>query len=93
MVDFARQEVVLRGEPVKLTPTEYQLLHHLAKNAGRVLSHQVILGKVWGREYLDETNYLKVYIQHLRQKLEEDPTNPRYILTERSVGYKFVKPE
>jgi len=92
-VDFARQEVFLRGQPVKLTPTEYQLLHHLTKNAGRVLTHEAILGRVWGREYLDETNYLKVYIQHLRQKLGDDPTNPTYILTERTVGYKFAKPE
>ncbi len=93
VVDFARHEVLLRGESVKLTPTEYQLLQHLAKSAGRVLTHQTILGKVWGREYLQETNYLKVYIQHLRQKLEQDPANPMYILTERSIGYKFAKPE
>ena len=69
------------------------MLQHLAKSAGRVLSHQTILGKVWGREYLQETNYLKVYIRHLRQKLEEDPANPMYILTERSIGYKIAKPE
>ena len=93
VVDFGRHEVLLRGESVKLTPTEYQLLQHLAKSAGRVLTHQTILGKVWGREYLEETNYLKVYIRHLRQKLEEDPANPMYILTERSIGYKFAKPE
>ena len=93
VADFARGEVLLRGESVKLTPTEYQLLQHLAKGAGRVLTHQTILGKVRGREYLEETNYLKVYIRHLRQKLEADPANPMYILTERSIGYKFVKPE
>ncbi|MFQ6028423.1 MAG: response regulator transcription factor [Dehalococcoidia bacterium] len=90
-VDFTRHEVMLDGEPVKLTPTEYQLLYHLTKNAGRVLNHRTLLGRVWGREYLDETNYLKVHIKHLRQKLEDDPADPKYILTERTVGYKFVK--
>ncbi len=90
-VDFTRHEVSLDGDPVKLTPTEYQLLYHLTKNAGRVLNHRTLLGRVWGREYLDETNYLKVHIKHLRQKLEEDPAEPKYILTERTVGYKFAK--
>ena len=91
VVDFARREVFRGEEPVKLTPTEYQILYHLTKNAGRVLSHKTLLGQVWGREYLEETNYLKVHIQHLRQKLEHDPANPSFILTERSVGYKFAK--
>ena len=93
VVDLARREVFRGGEPVKLTHTEYQLLYHLTKNAGRVLTHKNLLGQVWGREYLDETNYLKVHIQHLRQKLEDDPSTPSYILTERSVGYKFAKVE
>ena len=93
VVDFTRREVSLDGQPVKLTPTEYQLLYHLTKNPGRVLSHKVLLGRVWGREYLDETHYLKVYIQHLRQKLQDDPLNPQYIFAERSVGYRFTKPD
>ncbi len=93
VVDFARREVSLDGKPVKLTPTEYQLLYQLTKNAGQVLSHKVLLGRVWGREYLDETQYLKVYVQHLRQKLQDDPTNPRYIFSERSIGYKFASPD
>ncbi len=93
VVDFARREVSLDGQPVKLTPTEYLLLYQLTKNAGQVLSHQVLLGRVWGREYLDETQYLKVYVQHLRQKLQDDPTNPRYIFSERSIGYKFASPD
>ena len=93
VVDFARREVSLDGQPVKLTPTEYQLLYQLTKNAGQVLSHMVLLGRVWGREYLDETQYLKVYVQHLRQKLRDDPTNPRYIFSERSIGYKFASPD
>ncbi len=93
VVDYSRREVFMHDEPVKLTPTEYQLLYHLTKNAGRVLSHKFLLGRVWGREYLDETQYLKVYVQHLRQKLQDDPAEPRYIFAERSVGYRFAKPD
>ena len=91
LVDFTHHEVFLDGKRVKLTPTEYQLLYHLTKNAGKVMTHRMLLGRVWGREYLDETNYLKVHIKHLRQKLEDNPSDPRYILTERTVGYKFTK--
>lgn len=91
LVDFARREVSRSGNPVKLTPTEYQLLYHLSKNAGRVMTHRTLLGRVWGREFLEETNYLKVHIKHLRQKLEADPSNPKYILTERTIGYKFAQ--
>ena len=93
LVDFTRHEVFLGDKPVKLTPTEYQLLYHLTKNAGKVMTHRTLLGRVWGREYVDETNYLKVHIKHLRQKLEDDPADPKYILTERTVGYKFAKSE
>ena len=91
-IDFASREVMLKGEPVKLTPTEYQLLYHLAKNSGRVLSYRTLLGRIWGREYLEETNYLKVHIQHLRQKLEDDPGDPKLIFTERTAGYRFARP-
>ena len=90
-VDFTHHEVFLADQPVKLTPTEYQLLHHLAKNAGKVMTHRTLLGRIWGRDYLEETNYLKVHIKHLRQNLEDDPSDPRFILTERTVGYKFAK--
>ncbi|MBI2855860.1 MAG: response regulator transcription factor [Chloroflexi bacterium] len=92
VVDFARREVTVKGEVVKLTPTEYQLLYHLVKNAGRVLSHRTLLGRIWGREYVDETNYLKVHVQHLRQKLGDDPADPTMIVTERGAGYKFARP-
>jgi two-component system KDP operon response regulator KdpE len=92
-VDFARHEVYRNGNQVKLTPTEYQLLYHLTKNAGKVMTHRTLLGRVWGREYLDKPNYLKVHVKHLRQKLEDDPSDPRYILTERTVGYKFTRGE
>ena len=90
-IDFSRREVIVKEQTVKLTPTEYQLLYHLVKNAGRVMTHRTLLGRVWGREYVDETNYLKVHIQHLRQKLGDDPSDPSMILTERGAGYKFAK--
>ena len=91
-MDFARQEVRLRGEPVDLTPTEYKLLYHLVRNAGHVLQHGTLLAKVWGREYMDETDYVRVYIRRLREKLGDDPEHPRYIQTERRLGYRFIAP-
>jgi two-component system KDP operon response regulator KdpE len=89
-IDFDRREIWVEGELVKLRPTEYRLLYHLVKNAGWVVPHEQLLAKVWGYEYRDETHYLRLYINYLRQKLEEDPSNPRYILTERGVGYRFI---
>ena len=89
-VDFARQEARLRGERVDLTPTEYKLLYHLVRNAGHVLQHGTLLAKVWGREYIDEVDYVRVYIRRLREKLGDDPENPRYIRTERGLGYRFL---
>jgi len=88
-VDYARREVVVRGQPVALTGTEYRLLYHLVRNAGQVLTHEVLLARVWGREYTDEISYLKVYVSRLRAKLEDDPHNPQHILTEHGVGYWF----
>ncbi len=88
-VDFASQQVRLRGAPVSLTPVEYKLLYHLVRNAGHVLRHETLLAKVWGREYVDEVDYLRVYIRRLRRKLEANPEQPVYILTERGVGYRF----
>lgn len=89
-LDFNRREVWVEGEKVKLRPTEYRLLYHLVKNAGWVVPHEQLLAKVWGYEYRDETHYLRLYINYLRQKLEENPSDPKYILTERGVGYRFV---
>jgi two-component system KDP operon response regulator KdpE len=89
-IDFARREVLVHGERVNLRPTEYRLLYHLVQNAGYVQTHQMLLTKVWGPEYRDESHYLRLYITYLRQKIEEDPANPKYILTERGVGYRFV---
>ena len=88
-IDFARREVVVRGKKVVLRPTEYRLLYHLVSNAGRLLTHETLLSKVWGREYRDEAHYLRLYITYLRQKLEKDPAHPQYILTERGIGYRF----
>jgi two-component system KDP operon response regulator KdpE len=89
-LDFDRREVWVEGELVKLRPTEYRLLYHLVQNAGWVVTHDQLLAKVWGYEYRDEPHYVRLYINYLRQKLEKDPSNPQYILTERGVGYRFV---
>jgi len=89
-VDFARQEARLRGQRIDLTPTEYKLLYHLVRNAGHILQHGTLLAKVWGREYVDEVDYIRVYIRRLREKLGDDPEHPRYIRTERGLGYRFV---
>jgi len=91
-VDFDTRQVTIKGRPVKLTNTEYRLLYHLVRNAGRPLSHEALLARVWGPEYTDEINYLKVYISRLRTKLEPDPQHPRYILTEYGFGYSFRAP-
>ena len=89
-IDFDRREITVDGALVQLRPTEFKLLYHLVQNAGWVVPHDQLLAKVWGYEYRDETHYLRLYINYLRQKLEADPANPRYILTERGVGYRFV---
>lgn len=89
-IDYASRQVTVGGREVRLTPTEYSLLFHLTRNAGRVLPHHTLLAKVWGREYTDEIDYLKVYIRRLRQKLEGDPESIGQIISERGVGYKFV---
>lgn len=89
-IDFDRREVWLEGKIVKLRPTEYRLLYHLVQEAGWVVTHDQLLSKVWGYEYRDEPHYVRLYINYLRQKLEKDPSNPKYILTERGVGYRFV---
>ena len=89
-VDFGRREVWVEGEQVKLRPTEYRLLYHLIQNAGWVMTYDQLLTKVWGYEYRDEAHYVRLYVNYLRQKLEKDPASPRYILTERGVGYRFV---
>ena len=89
-IDFARREVLVNGERINLRPTEYRLLYHLVQNAGYVMTHEMLLSRVWGPEYRDETHYLRLYVTYLRQKIEEDPADPQYILTERGTGYRFV---
>ena len=91
-MDFDAQEVRVNGERVDLTPTEYKLLYHLVRNAGHTLTHATLLAKVWGREYRDEVDYLRVYVRRLRDKLGDDPEKPRYIRTERGLGYRFLRP-
>jgi two-component system KDP operon response regulator KdpE len=91
-MNFAQRRVTTRGKDVKLSPTEYKLLYELVTNAGRVMLHQDLLRKVWGRGYGEETEYLRVYVRYLRQKLEADSSKPQYILTEPGVGYRFVDP-
>jgi len=89
-VDFNRHQVIVNDNRIDLRPTEYRLLTHLIQNAGWVVPHETLLAKVWGYEYRDETHYLRLYINYLRKKIEEDPAKPKYILTERGVGYRFI---
>lgn len=89
-VDFNQHAVIVEGNVIKLRPTEYRLLYHLIENVGWTVPHEQLLAKVWGYEYRDETHYVRLYINYLREKIEEDPANPKYILTERGIGYRFV---
>ncbi len=88
-INFQERRVLRNGEEIKLTPTEYELLVQLARSAGKVLSHTVLLQRVWGPEYGEENDYLWAYVRRLRRKLEADPDHPRYLLTEPGVGYRF----
>ncbi|MBC7233757.1 MAG: response regulator transcription factor [Chloroflexi bacterium] len=92
VIDADRMTVIREGKPLDLTPTELRLLFLLAENEGRVLTHRQILEKIWGSEYEDEVDYVKLFIYRLRRKLEADPQKPRYILSERGIGYRFVNP-
>jgi DNA-binding response OmpR family regulator len=89
-IDFDRHEVWVENKLANLRPTEYRLLYYLVQNTGWVVSHDQILTNVWGFEYRDQPHYVRLYINYLRKKLEKDPANPKYILTERSTGYRFV---
>jgi two-component system KDP operon response regulator KdpE len=90
-VNFDSQEVCKGDHAVQLSATEYRLLFHLVRNAGHVVPRETLLARVWGDEYRDQTDYLKVYISRLRAKLEDDPERPRFILTERGLGYRFAR--
>jgi DNA-binding response OmpR family regulator len=90
-IDYAQHRVSTGGQEVKLTPTEYRLLVYLATNVNRVITHRELLRAVWGPEYGEETEYLRVYIRYLRQKLEPTPSEPRYILTQPGAGYMLYQ--
>jgi two-component system KDP operon response regulator KdpE len=88
-VNFDRREVSLDGQPVKLTPTEYDLLKYMIEHAGKVLTHRKLLQEVWGQAYVDQAQYLRVFVGQLRKKIEKHPGRPRFILTDPGVGYRF----
>jgi len=88
-VDFDRREVRLDGQPIKLTPTEYDLLKYMIEHAGKVLTHRMLLQEVWGQAYIDQAQYLRVFVGQLRKKIEKHPGRPRFILTDPGVGYRF----
>ena len=92
-IDFAQHIVTVTGSVVKLTPTEYRLLVYMASNANRVLMHRELLRAVWGPEYGEETEYLRVYMRYLRLKLEPEPSKPQYLLTQPAAGYMLHQPE
>lgn len=89
-IDLPQRQVRLGGVEVRLTPTEFGLLEQLVVNAGKMLTHRMLLQRVWGPEYGGEAEYLRVYVGRLRRKLERDPANPRHLLTEPGVGYRFM---
>jgi two-component system KDP operon response regulator KdpE len=92
IVDRARRQAVVDGQAVELSAIEFKVLACFLDNAGRILTHQSLLTQVWGWEYSDQTDYLKVYVHNLRKKIEKDPRKPCYILTERGLGYRFQIP-
>ncbi len=92
-IDFAQRRVRVREKTVRLTPKEFELLRHLVARGGKPVPHRELLQAVWGPDYGDETDYLRVFINHLRKKIEPDPTRPKYVLTEPWLGYRFAIPE
>lgn len=91
-IDLERRQVAMGDEEIQLTPIEYDLLRLLAENEGKLMTHPTILREIWGPAYAEESNYLHVYISHLRRKIEPDPARPRYILNQPGVGYRLVDP-
>ena len=91
-IDLEKRSVTMAGRRVSLTPIEYDLLRLLAENEGKLLTHPTILREIWGPAYREESNYLHVYVSHLRRKIEPDPARPRYLLTQAGVGYRLVDP-
>jgi two-component system, OmpR family, KDP operon response regulator KdpE len=91
-IDREKRSVTMNGKPISLTPTEWDLLRLLAENEGKLLTHPAILREIWGPAYREESNYLHVYVSHLRRKIEPDPARPRYLLNQPGVGYRLVSP-
>jgi two-component system KDP operon response regulator KdpE len=91
-IDLEKRAVTMAGQLVPLTPIEYDLLRLLALNEGKLMTHPTILREIWGPAYREESNYVHVYVSHLRQKIEPDPTRPRYLLNQPGVGYRLVDP-
>jgi DNA-binding response OmpR family regulator len=91
-IDVAERKVIANGQRLKLTPREFRLLALLVENADHIMSHQQVLEHVWGWEYIDDVDYVRIYVSHLRQKIEPEPSAPQYILTEPGVGYYFSNP-
>jgi two-component system KDP operon response regulator KdpE len=91
-IDRDKRSVTMAGEAISLTPTEYDLLRLLAENEGKLLTHPAILRAIWGPAYREESNYLHVYVSHLRRKIEPDPARPRYLLNQPGVGYRLISP-
>lgn len=92
-IDLERREVTVRGQTVHLRPKEYEMLRYLAANAGKLVTHRMLLRAVWGAEYEDARPYLHVHVGQLRRKIEPDPSHPIYLLTEPGVGYRFASPD
>lgn len=90
-INFATREVFISGKQLNLTPTEFQLLSELVRNEGRVLTHGTLLERIWGSEYVDDPSFVKKYVHRLRSKIEPDTNNPKMIITERGIGYRFTK--
>jgi len=93
VVNIKERKVLVEGERIRLTPIEFRLFSQLLNNAGRILTHKQLLERVWGWEYTDDIDYVRIYVSHLRQKIEENPSQPRYILTDPGIGYYFQKNE
>ncbi|WP_378956514.1 response regulator [Pelosinus sp. sgz500959] len=89
-IDLIKRHVTVDGHEVKLTPTEYEIIKLLAQHAGRVLTHKQLLKAVWGNSYNDDTHYVRIYVGQLRRKIEKDPTQPQYIITESGIGYRLM---
>jgi two-component system, OmpR family, KDP operon response regulator KdpE len=92
-VDLVQHQVTLAGKIIKLTPTEYAIIKLLSQHQGKVLTHKQVLKAVWGNEYTEDTHYLRIYVGQLRRKIEPNPTQPQYIVTESGVGYRLICPE